>query len=402
MNQGHGPTCTDEASIPTENEANNRRMSGTMRRKVATRTMPPMPVAGNLAPPTPLPPPRDEDLPAAKRARIQTSTSISTVADGDVDDADVDANSQSITDSDTALSINNYVVIARTDVVTEEATIPIAKSSRAPRRCWKPEEDAELIAAIKKHGNADWVAVAVGVPGRRNIQCRQRWLTNLDHISDRPAGKRWTAEEDAELIAAVKKHGDANWVAAAAGVSGRTNNQCRERWLNNLDPTSDRASGKWTVKEDAELIAAVKKIGNTDWAAVAASMSGRTNRQCRKRWLSNLDPTSDRVTGKWTAAEDAELLEAEKRHGNNWVAVAADMSGRTNVQCCQRWVYVLDPAREPKTGKHWTAEEDAELIEAEKRHGNNWVAVAADMTGRTNRQCCRRWVYVLDPKKSVG
>jgi myb proto-oncogene protein len=50
-----------------------------------------------------------------------------------------------------------------------------------PRRgTWKPEEDAKLIEAVKKkHGN-DWVAVAAMVPGRTNVQCRYRWVNHLD------------------------------------------------------------------------------------------------------------------------------------------------------------------------------------------------------------------------------
>jgi hypothetical protein len=41
----------------------------------------------------------------------------------------------------------------------------------------------------------------------------------------------------------------------------------------------------------------------------------------------------------------------------------------------------------------WTGEEDAKLIEAVKKHGNNWVAVATMVPDRTNVQCSGRWTY---------
>jgi hypothetical protein len=41
----------------------------------------------------------------------------------------------------------------------------------------------------------------------------------------------------------------------------------------------------------------------------------------------------------------------------------------------------------------WKGEEDAELTEAAKQNGENWVAVAAMIPGRTNQQCRSRWVY---------
>jgi hypothetical protein len=379
--QNHDPTRTAEASIPTENVANNRRMSGTMRRKAAKRTMPPMPAL--------LPPSRDEDLPAAKRPRIQTY--ISTVVDGGVD-----ADAQSITDSDTAPSNDNSVAVARTDVDTEAATMPSGKSTRAPRRCWKPEDDARLTEAVKKHG-PDWNAIAALVPGRMLEQCRERWVYVLDSTRERKKGKSWTAEEDADLIAAVKKHGGTDWRAVVADMSGQTNVQCRQRWVYVLDPTSDRATGKWTAKEDAVLTRAVEKHGH-DWNAVAALIPGRITEGCRQRWIYILDPTRDRTWGEtWTAQEDAKLTEEVRKHGSDWVAVAADVTGRTNRHCRERWVYALDPTRDHKTGLNWTVEEDAELKDAVKKHGNKWVAVAAGISGRSNRQCRQRWTNVKDP-----
>jgi hypothetical protein len=252
-----------------------RVVGGTMRRKNGIRTLPLPARAGaetSALPPNPPlhPPPQleDEDIPPAKRTRLQARTSSSTAADGVTTDSSDDT---------------------PTDPVTPAASLPSAAAFRAPRRNWKAEEDKKLNEAVKKHGKDCWVTVAVMVPGRTNVQCRQRWVDKLDPTYGKSAGK-WTPEEDAKLTKAVKKHGN-EWAAVAAMVSGRTNIQCRHRWVNTVDPTNGKSPGKWTPEEDSKLTLAVKKHGN-EWVAVSAMVSGRTNLQCRQRWVQTLDPAN--------------------------------------------------------------------------------------------------------------
>jgi myb proto-oncogene protein len=210
---------------------------------------------------------------------------------------------------------------------------------------WTPEEYTKLIEAVKNHGT-NWVAVAALVPGRTNDQCRQRWMLSLDPDIGKSLGK-WTPEEDTKLIEAEKKHGT-NWVAVAALVPGRTNNQCRQRWMLSMDPDIGKSSGKWTPEEDTKLIEAVTNH-STNWVAVSALVPGRTNRQCRSRWTLCLDPDIGKSSGKWTPEEDTKLIEAVKNHGQNWVVVADHVPGRANQQCRKRWTSSLDPDRASNT-----------------------------------------------------
>jgi myb proto-oncogene protein len=73
-----------------------------------------------------------------------------------------------------------------------------------------------------------------------------------------------------------------NWDVVAALVPGRTNEQCRARWVKRVDPSIK--NDRWRVEEDAILTRAVKEHGSSSWPAVAAMVPGRTNGQCRKRW----------------------------------------------------------------------------------------------------------------------
>jgi hypothetical protein len=337
------PGNNEEASIPMEDERNGERMN--VRRKFAN-------MLKYFNPFSTMPPPQDEDAPAAKRPRLQASTSISNAEDADTV---VDAHT---TDNISSSPSQHTVAVAPTDAVavTVAATsLPSSQASRAytPRRKWNLEEDAKLTEAVNELGN-DWVIVAAMVPGRTKKQCRYGWAKDLD-----PAIKtgRWIAEEDAKLIEGLQKHGK-KWVAVAAMVPGRTNRQCRSRWVESLDPAIN--TGRWIAEEDTMLTDAIKEHGN-NWTAVAALVPGRTKMHCYGRWRNYLDPTIDQKTtrmdnkGKWTLEEDAKLGDAVKELGTNWAAVTAMVPGRTNKQCRYRW------AR--------GSEEDVKLTEALKDLG---------------------------------
>jgi hypothetical protein len=110
---------------------------------------------------------QDENLPpAAKRQRLQAPTTCTTFT---ASDAVVHAHTA---DTVTTGSPDD----TPTDPVTATASVPSAAASRALPRKWKAEEDTTLIEAVQKIGK-HWVAVAVMVPGRTNIQCRNRWVT---------------------------------------------------------------------------------------------------------------------------------------------------------------------------------------------------------------------------------
>lgn len=55
-----------------------------------------------------------------------------------------------------------------------------------------------------------------------------------------------------------------------------------------------------------------------DWNRVAASLPGRTNKDCRKRWVNRL--CGERKMGPWDREEDKLLLEAMENYGPRFVA----------------------------------------------------------------------------------
>jgi myb proto-oncogene protein len=165
---------------------------------------------------------------------------------------------------------------------------------------------------------------------------------SIDRVNVRMG--EWTEDEDIKLKDAAQMHGGKNWAAIAELVSGRTTSQCSTRWMKALNPSIDHANGlkgKWTEDEDSKLKDSVQRHGGKDWDAISALIPGRTEKQCQNRWhnalvLKTVLPTERR--GKWAKDEDIKLKDAVQTYGgNNWVAIAVLVPGRTKKQCYDRW-----------------------------------------------------------------
>jgi S-ribosylhomocysteine lyase LuxS involved in autoinducer biosynthesis len=357
--------------MPTHTKfvVNGRVMGGTMLRKVAKRTKPWLlpavaeagAAAGNpaLLPPQP---PEDEEWvqPPAKRSKLQPpSSSIPTAAEDGVAQEHHTSRAEEnvVTKDDIPEDIPTY------PVTPAAASLVSAAASRAPRQSWTLEEHTKLTEAVKKHGKI-WVAVATMVPGRTGKQCRNRWTQCLDSAGK--TGGQWNGEENTKLTEAVKKHGK-KWVAVAAMIPGRTDQQCRNRWTQSLD-SAGKTAGQWKPGEDAKLLDAVKKHGKK-WVAVAEMVPGRTDKQCRNRWTQTLD-SAGHTAGLWKPGEDAKLLDAVKKHGKKWVAVAEMVPGRTDEQCRSRWTHKLDPSNGKRVGKILAAGNPTKMQSWRKRQTN--------------------------------
>jgi len=143
---------------------------------------------------------------------------------------------------------------------------------------WDAREDEALRRAVAQH-KGNWKVIAQIVGTRTAQQCIHRWRKSV-----RPGilRTRWTTQEDDALKSAVAKLGTV-WTKVAQMVPGRTDVQCRERWVNILNP--DICHLPWTAKDDAELRAAVREYGVGKWSLIAAKLTRRRpDYGCRKRW----------------------------------------------------------------------------------------------------------------------
>jgi len=83
--------------------------------------------------------------------------------------------------------------------------------------------------------------------------------------------------------------------------------------VRSVDPGIKRSP--WSPEEDDRLRKAVAAFKNS-WIDVADVLSGRTNDQCRERWG---EISADRGwKGDWSPEEDQMLLDLAKQLGNKW------------------------------------------------------------------------------------
>ncbi|CAH2355607.1 hypothetical protein CLIB1423_29S01024 [[Candida] railenensis] len=165
----------------------------------------------------------------------------------------------------------------------------------------------------------------------------------------------------------------------------------------------------WTKEEDDQLTKIMIELhpganegtpsmlsgDEVKWDVVAsffAETSQRKAKDCRKRWCNSLDPNLRK--GKWTPEEDAQLLSAFQKYGAAWKKVASTISGRTDDQCAKRYIEVLDPKTKDRL-KPWTHEEDLLLIRRVKIHGTKWKTIADDIEGRPSLTCRNRWRKIV-------
>ncbi|GKV05129.1 hypothetical protein SLEP1_g17171 [Rubroshorea leprosula] len=184
------------------------------------------------------------------------------------------------------------------------------------RSPWTAEEEKNLLFIIQEQGIANWHDIAVSLGTNRTpFQCLSRYQRSLNACI---LNREWTKEEDDKLRLAVEAFGERDWQSAASALTGRTGTQCSNRHL--------------------YCYMQMEKITSSNQAKSGQMV------QCRERWVNSLDPSLSR--SKWSEEEDLRLEAAIEEHGYCWSKVAACMPSRTDNQCWRRWK-VLHPDRMP-------------------------------------------------------
>ena len=263
-------------------------------------------------------------------------------------------------------------------------------------------------------------AVAELVPVQADAQYPQILADSLipsgsPTITDNKLG-RWTGEEDTKLIAAVaalEKLGKKEWTEVAKLVPGRTNNQCRIRWIMQLDPSGgpNVNMGSWSEEEYVELVGAVKSNGSKlvsgrkNWSNELRLAVAATNPNVSSRQQQQLKPPQGEAPPQ--QLPQAEDTQVAKRPLFD-TPLSTTTASHNNV-ASTAFAAVASHAKSPSvagpityTGK-WVKEEKEKLFEAVEQHGTtNWIAVARLVPGHNKTECQVRWTSELDAARAAA
>ncbi|KAI0218551.1 hypothetical protein L0F63_005077 [Massospora cicadina] len=278
-----------------------------------------------------------------------------------------------------------YVPIDNRDTLLRQQIPPLCKSYAI----WTVNDRRSLATAIKADNLRILHERKNQVPGRTGRECSIRW-TCYDHPAINK--KKWTPEEEEQLLEISKAFNYRNWPSIAAHMkSNRTAIQCFKQYLSHKHSLPSRM--RWTKKEDGILLEAIRIYGERNWKQIALCFDNRNGASCLHRWRNALRQTIKR--DKWTKEEDEALRKAVAQMGEgNWTQIFPFIRGRSDVQCRERWMNVLRPDLDHTA---WSPYMDAILCRLVNTHGlGKWSLLASKIKGRTDNQIWRRWKTLVN------
>ena len=199
-------------------------------------------------------------------------------------------------------------------------------------------------------GLHDWDRVAEELgTNRLGWQCCSRYQSELNSDVKRIGPLTKAEAKLVEKVIQQCRVGDfIPWHQVKYFIEGRTLPQIKHYW-NKINVL--KRGDNWSEDENRQLLLAVKKCGTHNWRKVAQYLPGRSNRQCRERYMMRLNFGNARKLGDWTAAEDKLILELAPKHNFKWVQMEPLIKGRNARQIASRYDLLIKYKSKEKDNK---------------------------------------------------
>ena len=159
---------------------------------------------------------------------------------------------------------------------------PISKRirKRKEKNKWTDSDYNSLITLVKSLGE-DWPAISNHLPHKTPHQCMQKFKNSQKSVKR----GNWAEDEDRLLLGWVKTNGPTRWTECSKLIYGRCGKQCRERWINILNPKVKK--GNWSDAEQNVIFEQLRAF-KTSWSSMTNVLDGRTENAIKNYFYSSL------------------------------------------------------------------------------------------------------------------
>ena len=145
---------------------------------------------------------------------------------------------------------------------------------------WTKEEDKQLIELVQSHKEKKWKEISNFFHNKNPLQCFSRYKRIKPGVNK----GSWNKEEDDQIMKLIKIHGT-NWSLISKIIKTRNNKQIRDRYINILAPNLNKK--KFTFEEDMLIIKLYKEFG-AKWSRIHTYFKNRTTDMIKNRFHSSI------------------------------------------------------------------------------------------------------------------